>query len=103
MKILFDQGVPAPLRRWLSDEMVATAAEQGWSHLSNGVLISTSEEAGFDVLVTTDRNLKYQQNLSHRKMAIAVVLCPAWPVLKQRAEEVAVRIRSLGAGAYEEI
>lgn len=59
MKILFDQGTPAPLRRFLTGDEVVTAAERGWSDLSNGDLINAAEEAGFDVVVTTDRNLNY--------------------------------------------
>ena len=86
MKILFDQGTPAPLRQFLPSDQVVTAAELGWSDFSNGDLISAAEKAGFDALVTTDRNLQYQQNLSTRTIAIAVVLQSAWPLLKKRAE-----------------
>ncbi len=103
MKILFDQGTPAPLRRFLADDEVATAGEKGWSDLSNGDLISAAELAGFDTLVTTDRNLQYQQNLSVRTIAIAVVLQSAWPILKGRAEEVAGVIATLKPGDYLEI
>ena len=103
MRIFFDQGTPAPLRRWFPEGIVSTSAILGWGDLSNGILISTAEEAGFDVMVTTDRNLQYQQNLSQRKIAIAVILNPAWPILKERAYEVAARITSLAPGEYKEI
>lgn len=103
MRIFFDQGTPAPLRKWLPLDSVTTSAEQGWADLSNGILLSAAEETGFDVLVTTDRNLQYQQNLTERKIAIAVIINPAWPVLKARAGDVAIRIQSLGPGDYEEI
>lgn len=103
MKILFDQGTPSPLRKHPLDSEVTAAARLGWSDLSNGDLITAAEEAGFDVLVTTDRNLKYQQNLSNRKIAIAVILQPAWPILKERAADVAKCIVGLKSGSYTEI
>lgn len=103
MKILFDQGTPAPLRQFLKDHEVSTAAERGWSDLSNGDLIEVAERNDFEVLVTTDRNLRYQQNLTERTIAIAVVLQSAWPVLKTRADEVSDVISNLGPGEYLEI
>jgi len=63
MKILFDQGTPVPLRRSLPKHEVATAFERGWAALQNGELLSAAEAEGFEVLVTTDQNLRYQQNL----------------------------------------
>ncbi len=64
MRILFDQGTPAPLRRALPLHNVETSFERGWSTLVNGELLSAAEAAGFDVLVTTDMNLRYQQDLT---------------------------------------
>lgn len=103
MKILFDQGTPAPLRRFLDFGVVVTAAENGWSDLSNGDLIAVAEKEGFEVLVTTDRNLRYQQNLASRSIAIAVLLQPAWPILKIRAQEIAKAIATFRPGDYREI
>jgi hypothetical protein len=74
LKILFDQGRPAPLRHSLAGHMVQTSYEMGWSTLKNGELIRLAEAEGFEVFVTTDTNLKYQQNLSGRKIAILVLL-----------------------------
>jgi predicted nuclease of predicted toxin-antitoxin system len=103
VKILFDQGTPFPLRKFLPSADVRTAAECGWSDLSNGELISAAEKSGFGVIVTTDTNLRYQQNLSGRIIAIAVVLRPAWPTLRERAEEVARAIEAVRPGTYIEI
>ena len=69
MRVLFDQGTPAPLRGHLKHD-VATVLDLGWSTLSNGEVLGRAEAAGFDVLVTTDQNLKYQQNLPRRRVAI---------------------------------
>lgn len=74
MKVLFDQGTPVPLRRHLPLHDVTTVHELAWSTLTNGALISKAEAAGFDCLVTTDQNLKYQQNLAGRTLAIVVLL-----------------------------
>lgn len=63
MRILFDQGTPVPLRSHLTDHSIATAFEQGWSGLTNGKLLDVAEQAGFELLITTDSNLQYQQNL----------------------------------------
>ena len=73
MKVLFDQGTPVPLRRHLANHQVSTAFELGWATLKNGELLRQAEAAGFSVLITTDRNLKHQQNLSERTIALVVL------------------------------
>jgi len=73
MKILFDQGTPVPLRKYLTEHSVTTAYEEGWSNLSNGDLLKSAEGKGYQIFVTTDRNLRYQQNLSDRQMAIVAL------------------------------
>jgi len=70
MKILFDQATPVPIRQYLPGHLVRTAAQQGWDKLRNGDLLKAAEEAGFDLLLTTDRNMAYPQNLQDRKIAI---------------------------------
>jgi hypothetical protein len=67
MLILFDNGTPAPLRYALKDHIVVEATERGWDQLTNGELIAAAEDAGFEVLVTTDKNMRYQQNLKAGK------------------------------------
>lgn len=79
MKILFDQGTPVPLRRYLPGHAVDTAYERGWSALANGDLLTTAEQDGYEILITTDRNLCYQQNLADRQIAIVVLLSTSWP------------------------
>ena len=66
MKLLFDNGTPAPLRRHLGDHIIHTAARLGWANLTNGDLLDSAEEAGYKVLITTDQSMRYQQNLSGR-------------------------------------
>ncbi len=79
MRVHFDQGTPAPLRKLLPGHEVATAYERGWSTLKNGELLAAAERDGFEVLVTTDSNLKYQQNLASRTIALVVLSTTSWP------------------------
>jgi hypothetical protein len=84
VRILFDQGTPAPLRSHLSTHQISTAFELNWGTLKNGDLLSEAETAGFEVLVTTDQNLRYQQNLSKRRIAVVVIGTTSWPRIKNR-------------------
>jgi hypothetical protein len=81
MKVLFDQGVPAPLREALIGHTVSTAFEKGWSRLENGALLKAAAKE-FDVLVTTDRNLQFQQNLAQVQLAILVLGTTSWPKIR---------------------
>ena len=74
MRILFDQGTPIPLRRHLTGHVVDTAFERGWSNLKNGELLDAAERDGYGLLITTDQNLKHQQHLGGRQLAIIVPL-----------------------------
>ena len=103
MKILFDQGTPVPLRRHLHGHTVTTAYEQGWSNLVNGQLLDAAEQAGYNLLITTDQNLRYQQNLVGRRLAIVVLRSTSWPRIQQHIDEIRVVVERMTAGAYEEI
>jgi hypothetical protein len=103
MKILFDQGTPFPLRRNLPEHEVATAAEMDWSQLTNGELLAAATAGGFEVLVTTDQNLRYQQNLENRTMAIVVLMTASWPRIAKQTGKVAKVIGQIGAGDYVEV
>jgi len=102
MKILFDQGTPVPLKNTLTDHIVATAYDMNWSALTNGDLLAVAEVEHFEVLVTTDKNLRYQQNLSGRKIAIFVLPFTSWPKLKVHATLIATAIGTLSKGSYVE-
>lgn len=103
MRILFDHGMPAPLASFLKNHTVQRARELGWETLSNGDLLRAAEDAHFDVFVTSDKNLKYQQNLRDRKLAIVVLGNAAWPVVRRHAERVVAAIDSAKPGSYVEI
>ena len=103
MKVLFDQGTPAPLRNELEDHDVSTAHEMGWSMLENGALLAEAEKFEFDVFVTTDRNLQYQQNLSDRKISIVVISTTSWPRIKAVSNLVVGAIREASDNSFVEI
>ena len=103
MRVLFDQGTPEPLRQLLTQHEVATAYEHGWARLTNGELLDAAEKEGYAVLVTTDSNLKHQQNLQLRRIAIVVLSTPSWPRI-QHANALVVRaIERATPGSYAEI
>ena len=81
MRVLFDQATPVPIRPYLKGHEVRTAAQQGWDRL-NGELLVAAETGGFDVLLTTDKNMRYQQNLAGRKIAVVVLGLQQWPSLQ---------------------
>lgn len=103
MKILFDQGTPVPLRQYLKNHTVKTAYEEGWPTLSNGDLLIEAEKAGYQLFVTTDQNLRYQQNLRERQIAIVVLLSTSWPRIRPKAEHVLELINAIHSGGYAEI
>jgi hypothetical protein len=103
MKILFDQGTPAPLRRHLPSHLVETVAEIGWSQVENGDLLRAAEQAAFEVFVTTDQNLQYQQNLASRRLAIVVLLSTSWPRMQSHLQRIQQAIDQIKPGEYVEI
>jgi predicted nuclease of predicted toxin-antitoxin system len=103
MKILFDQGTPVPLRHYLSHHTIETAYEKGWSNLRNGDLLREAEAEGFDALITTDQNLRHQQNLTGQRIGVVVLLTTSWPRIKNNTVLVVQAIDNLSPGSYEEI
>jgi hypothetical protein len=73
MKVLLDECVPRKLRLELSEHEVLTVTEQGWSGIKNGKLLALAEEE-FDVFLTVDQNLKYQQNLKTFNIGIILLV-----------------------------
>ena len=103
MRILFDHGTPAPLRSFLTDHTVLEAKTQGWDTFKNGDLLTAAEAAGFDVLVTTDKNMRYQQNLSARAIAIVVLGNAQWPLLRLHAAHVATAVKAATPRSFTEV
>jgi hypothetical protein len=103
MRVLFDQATPVPIRSYLGGHSVRTAAQQGWDKLRNGDLLTMAEGAGFDVLLTTDKNMLYQQNLARRKIAIVVLSRQQWPELEPHIQRVVDAVNATTPGSYVEV
>ena len=103
MKILFDQATPVPIRPCLQGHLVRTAAQQGLDKLRNGDLLNAAEGAGFDLLLTTDRNMGYQQNFTGRKIAIVVLDQQQWPKLRPHIQIVIEAVNAATPGSYTEV
>ena len=103
MLILFDNGTPRGLARFLTGHSVEEARTRGWEELANGELIDAAEQAGFEVMVTTDKNIRYQQNLKARKIALVVHEHSQWPMVKLVAENIVAAVNAAEPGRYVEV
>ena len=102
-RILLDQNVPFPLLRHLPAHDVVHAYTVGWGGLENGFLIAAAEEAGFAILVTCDRNLEYQQNLTGRRLALVVLETNHWPVIEKALDLVVAAVDAALPGSFASI
>ena len=101
MRILFDQCIPVPLHYSLRQHEVSTAFERG--ELKNGELLDAAEREGFAVFVTTDSKLKFQQNLSSRRIAMVTLLSTSWPRIERATAAVVSAIVAATPGSYTEV
>lgn len=102
LQVLFDQP-PVPLRESLTHHEVSTAYERGWATLTNGDLLDVAEQQGFGVLVTTDKNLKHQQNLDERRIGIVVLTSTSWPRIRGEIPAVVRAVGEAFPGSYVEV
>jgi hypothetical protein len=103
VKVFFDECVPRPLRHHLPNHEIKTAQELGWGRLHNGELISRAEESGFEIFVTGDKNLSYQQNLKGRRIALLVLSTNYWPTLRQHPSRIEAQMIAMQPGGYVEL
>jgi predicted nuclease of predicted toxin-antitoxin system len=103
MKILFDNGTPKPIARVLTGRAITYARRIGRHELQNGELIQKAEEAGYEVLLSTDKNIQYQQNLSGRKIAPVVLGNQQWPLVKLHLEKIAAAVNAATPGSFVEV
>lgn len=100
MLILFDHGTPRGIARALEGHTVKEAKAQGWDTLSNGELLKAAEDAGFDLLLTTDKNLPHQQNLQGRNLAIVVLSNSRWSLVRTVLTDIATTVNAAQPGSY---
>jgi hypothetical protein len=103
MRIIFDQATPVPIRPYLEGHTIRTTAQQGWDKLRNGDLPLAAEQAGFDILPTTDKNMRYQQNLAGRRIGIIVLGQQQWPRLRPHIHLVIEAVNAAVPGSYAEV
>jgi predicted nuclease of predicted toxin-antitoxin system len=100
VRILLDECVPVQVRKALPDQEVATTRGMGWRGISNGELLDAAEQAGFEVLIVADKNLRYQQNLSARRIAILELWTNHRPTLEKHFPELHAAIARIRPGEY---
>ncbi len=104
MLILFDHGTPKGLAHVLSGHTIDTAQTRGWDTLNNGALLDAAEKAGFELLLTTDRRIRYQQNLGRRRIALVVLTgTTRWSCVRQHTDHIAAAVASATPGSYSEV
>ena len=103
MRILFDQGVPRGLTASLRGHEVTEARKLKWERISNGELLKLAESAGFDLLLTTDKNVRHQQNLADRKISIVVLGSSPWWLVQQHLDAIAAAVNAATPGSYTDV
>jgi hypothetical protein len=103
MRVLFDNGTPRGVAAALSGCIVEEARSRGWDTLRNGELLDAAEAAGFDVFVTTDRNIRYQQNLTGRRIAVVVLGRGRWRLIRGKLREIAAGVATAAPGSFTEV
>lgn len=104
MRVLFDQATPLPIRVYLDQQhSVSTASQLGWDKLKNGDLLTAAENGGFEVFLTTDKNIRYQQDLTRRKIAIVVLGRQQWPQLRAHVQIIVEAVNKGTLGSYIEV
>ncbi|HEY1931893.1 MAG TPA: hypothetical protein VGG99_07775 [Acetobacteraceae bacterium] len=100
IRILLDQNAPIGLRRALASHEVVISRDLGWERLANGDLIRSAEQAGFTILITCDRNIRYQQNLSGRRIALIELTNGLWPVVRNHLDRIVAAVEAADPGGY---
>ncbi len=103
MRIILDESVPQKLRLLIEGHTVVTAWYQGWSGLQNGALLDAAEQAGFELFITADQELSYQQNLTGRKMALMVLNTNNWDFIKAGIGEIMAAVDATTPSSYTEV
>ena len=103
MRVLFDQATPIPIRPFLTGHTVRTAAQEHWDTLQNGDLLAVAEQSGFEVFLTTDKNMRYQQNMAGRIIAVVVIGVQQWPALQPHVALVVAAVNAARPGSLTEV
>jgi hypothetical protein len=100
MLILFDHSTPSPLSSYLTGHTVIEAKARGWDKLSNGDLLGEAERAGFDILLTADNSIAYQQNLKERRIALVVLSGNRWRLVQRVIRKIVAAVNAAEPGSF---
>ena len=103
MRILFDHGTPSGIAKALVGHEVTEAMERGWDRISNGERLKAAEASAFELLLTTDKGIRYQQNLTGREIAIVVLGNSKWRVVRLYLDRIAAAVNAATPGSYAEV
>lgn len=101
--VLLDHCVPKPLGRLLAGFNIRTCHEEGWDRLRNGELLEAAEAAAFDVFITADQNLRYQQNLQARQIAIVELSTNRLAMMGKLSPAIQRAVENAAPGSYTQI
>lgn len=99
-RILLDEGVPIGVRTLVTGFHVEAVPELGWAGLANGDLIQAAEEAGFEVMITCDQNIRYQQNLAGRRLALVVLTTNHWDTIRANGSGILPAVEAATVGSF---
>jgi hypothetical protein len=102
-RVVFDEGVPRPLKRVLTGHDVRTAPEMGWAGLANGRLLAAAEGAGFDVMLTSDQNMQFQTNISGFRLAVIVIPTNRWGIVRNNIAVIERALAAAQAGTFSAV
>lgn len=102
-RILLDENIPLGLRRLLEDHEVWHVRDTGWAGLSNGALIAAAEQAGFAIMITADRNLRYQQNLQNRRLALIVLNGSNWRAVRRSLDVINLAVEKAERETFQDV
>jgi hypothetical protein len=100
LRILLDENLPTALSRLIIGHHVTAAFELGWAGISNGDLIAAAEAEGFEVLITADQNIRYQQNLTGRRLILIVLSTNIWPIIRANPGPILAAVEQVKPGDY---
>ena len=103
MRVLFDKSAPYGLARHLEGHAVSTAEQCGWGRLENGDLLTVAEQSGYELFLTADKNLRYQQNLAGRRLSIVVLGQSPWPLVRQHIPAILAAVNAAPSGSFVEV
>ena len=103
MRILFDHNTPRPLRRYLTEHTIDTAGEKGWDAIRNGNLLDNAEREGYEIVISADQSMSYQQNIARRQLGLVVLLSNRWPDVEMRVDDIRAALENIQPGELREV